>query len=1110
MTLNTNLSSNSVCEVTNEILLTQNQDISSQASTGPVVNIVEYDRQKLNELVSLHLKELLFKEVLKNNLENETKIKGYISINFINNNQNPTAIPERQITLQTLPCAIDKVTNLILANKNYNSYILPFVSNNGSAEQSNVMGGESLIIDLDIGNIDKKLKLITETFGTPSVVLKSGSIVDGKYSCRHIYYKFNEYLTGDKFKKLLDIRGKIAAGFGGDLAYQRNPAQLVRIFGTYNHNKDTKCFSEIEQNNLDSTVYNFDDFCVKADSYFTENPIIEVREKVSKATIDNEDISTIDFPIHQATLEITDGQVVDYLNALKPDVFEKGNYQLWLKALFATHHQYQGNEKGKEIFTEFSLQDNSRPRAEILDSINEHWKYSKPEKSNQKVTTFKTIIDIVNNKSFIDEELNQKPELGKLVKIFNDTLLYDETYVLTEKYLCIRVKLKGKNALPPYLQPICNYLKVLGGGNGSKGNSYRLIEYIDTKGKKIQNLLAVSLRGQELQTYLADINLQFNSKYYSLIQNYLLNSKVSGREVNIIHKTGWDEDKTTYSLSYKDGVKTFFVNKEEKSKSCYLEFGANPDEYLRFKGTLEGWKEITRLAKGNDNMIFALGLPFASMWLTPLGEAGRIINLFGRSQKGKSSLLSIASSVLGITIGTNKPFTSWSGTPSALENNCKIRNDSLLILDELHEADNNQTLIEAPYKICNGSGRARMAYNQTTNNNRRITTWSTLLFSSGERSYPDEMEFRKLSHYIKAGMMNRWGDYPAVTEVYGVYATIHEFENMYDNKEKAAEEFCKKLMNITNNNKGHAILTYLEYVFNTKSFDEVFIQIEILYKEWLDKYFYNNNPKINTNNSSQEMSVAKIFAISAAALSIACKAGVVDYDKDYVFEVLNRCYNKFLDSKAYVNLNSEERLMYKTLKSFLDDELQRGFYDNDNRQRQVGNKAYGIIHKGEYYLEVSKIESIFKGSNKTAVRKFLQENNYVLPNPNKKSEKNKSEKDFTFEIRHKGVSNKKLNFNLLNLTALGVTLDDIGNNRGEFLPYLEDLIKIVSNKGVIECLFDFGKSDFDKIESTKTFKFRTPSDNKTTEFLIEDGLNSEELEALRKLYHLKNNNIEAF
>ena len=67
----------------------------------------------------------------------------------------------------------------------------------------------------------------------------------------------------------------------------------------------------------------------------------------------------------------------------------------------------------------------------------------------------------------------------------------------------------------------------------------------------------------------------------------MLNSQSSSKKINIIHKLGWNEDQTVYSLAYKNQIKSYFLDKESKFKKAYLEFGTNPDEYLRKKGKVE-------------------------------------------------------------------------------------------------------------------------------------------------------------------------------------------------------------------------------------------------------------------------------------------------------------------------------------------------------------------------------------------------------------------------------------------------------------------------------------------------------------------------------------------
>ena len=91
---------------------------------------------------------------------------------------------------------------------------------------------------------------------------------------------------------------------------------------------------------------------------------------------------------------------------------------------------------------------------------------------------------------------------------------------------------------------------------------------------------------------------------------------------------------------------------------------------------------------------------------------------------------------------------------------------------------------------------------------------------------------------------------------------------------------------------------------------DVLIEIEILYKEWIDKYF-DTHKKINSRNYAQEHSIALNFAVTAAAMVTACNAEVLPYKKEYVFDVYGRLYNKYLQNKGDVELSAEERLIKK-------------------------------------------------------------------------------------------------------------------------------------------------------------------------------------------------------
>ncbi|WPX99961.1 PolA-like exonuclease/polymerase domain protein (plasmid) [Candidatus Megaera polyxenophila] len=929
---------------------------------------------------------------------------------------------------------IKKITNLVY-NKNLDGYkvcLLPCTLNSkNNATTDKISGSGVIVLDIDSGNIEYKLEKLINHFGVPTFTIKSGGITEEGCSKVHVYYRLSEFQTGDNLERLIKLRGDIASAIGADISFY-NSTQIIALLGTINVKYDNKPIVEIDSFDI-SNIYNFEDFIKNSQDFFIDNPIKELEKKAEDYALGYAQSAPVE--------NLTEGQAYDYLTSLGQEVFKSYNNcsssPRWLECIFAIHHQFQGNQKGYDLALRWSLTDKTgRSEENIIAGVKKAYYASKTEYTNKKVITFRSIISFVEDKQFIDNEIIKNPQFGKSIIIFNDNPLYDENYVLTENFLCIKVKPKGKNAPPPYLLPICNHLEVLGGGNGSKGTSYRLIRYIDTNGKLVENLLAISLKGQELQTYLSEINLQFNTKYYSLIHNYMLNSQASSNKINIIHKTGWNEEKTAYSLIYKNEIKSYFVDKQASNDKAYLEFGASSDEYLRKKGSLDNWKELVRLSKGNDSMILALGLPFASMWLTPLNQDGRIIHFFGESQKGKSSLLSLASSVFGVTVGS-EDYSHWLGSVNSIENTCKARNDSLLLLDELHKLRNKQELPDLPYKITGGIGVVRMAYNQTTNNNRAITTWKVLTLSSGEKSYYDELSAYNLERHYKGGMMNRWADYPVVTEEFGVFSTLHEFADKFKDSKVAAENFRSHVVSLCRKNKGQAICSYLEYVFEIKDFDDVFIEIKNQFEKWLEKYFYSN-PKINDRNSSQEISVAKMFALSAAALKIAADANIVDYSQDYIFEVLGRCYNKFLANKIDVHMSAEDRLMKKTLIDFLNKELHRGFYDNtETHSNYNGQLYYGIKQQRkknqnnieednlegsyDYYIEVSKLELIFKGSNQTLVKRFLRDNEYIEEFPTREK---KGETSYTWPIRHKGVGGRKINFNKLNLVKIGIVLAD--------------------------------------------------------------------------------------
>lgn len=164
------------------------------------------------------------------------------------------------------------------------------------------------------------------------------------------------------------------------------------------------------------------------------------------------------------------------------------------------------------------------------------------------------------------------------------------------------------------------------------------------------------------------------------------------KRVRLVSKFGWHHS-------------TFVLPDEifgESAKESYCPHEAVGQHGYLQKGSVEDWKNnVGKYCKGNSRLIFSGSAAFAAPLLEPLGIEGGGVHLEGASSIGKSIILKMASSINGdpkIYVHT------WRTTDNALESTCLLRNDSLLVLDEIGEMD-PKTLGETAYMIANGSGK---------------------------------------------------------------------------------------------------------------------------------------------------------------------------------------------------------------------------------------------------------------------------------------------------------------------------------------------------------------------------------------------------------------------
>lgn len=198
-------------------------------------------------------------------------------------------------------------------------------------------------------------------------------------------------------------------------------------------------------------------------------------------------------------------------------------------------------------------------------------------------------------------------------------------------------------------------------------------------------------------------------------------------------------------------------------KAIYQSDAANVDDY-RQGGTMEGWQAgIGALCEGNPLLLLSVCASLAGPLLYHVQRQGGGFHIVGDSSTGKSSAILAGASVWGH--GEDFKRT-WRATGNGLEGIASQRNDTLLALDEIGEADPRE-IGAVVYAMANGTGKARASRNGSA---RAAKRWRVMLFSSGELGLSALMaEGGKRS---RAGQEIRLIDIP-VRRTYGAWDYLH-------------------------------------------------------------------------------------------------------------------------------------------------------------------------------------------------------------------------------------------------------------------------------------------------------------------------------------------------
>lgn len=416
-----------------------------------------------------------------------------------------------------------------------------------------------------------------------------------------------------------------------------------------------------------------------------------------------------------------------------------------------------------------------------------------------------------------------------------------------------------------------------------------LLKWEDSASKGHEKSFAMSLLqtdGTELRKTLADMGLMISTdkNAKNRLLEFLATIPVEKLAIKV-SKVGWYENQyITPSQTFGESLKGEVVIYEHSDPSS---------NHFCTKGTLEEWQEnVSKLAEPHAFLVLAICTAFSGPILELLNHKGGGIHFKGGSSKGKSTALNIASSTWS---NPEKYYCSWRNTSNALEKTAYLRNDGLLILDEIGEFPSPKDLSPIPYMLINGMGKGRMNSNAEL---QEKSQWKLVFLSSGEKTMNEIMQ--------EAGQQSKLGQ-----EIRLINIDIDDSQYGIFNKVTFAKDAATQASLLNSNAKhfhGIAGLEWLNYLTQDKN------KAQILATELHNEF----KQSLSTNSNHGHLQrVADFFALLATAGEMATKAGITGWNNGTALNVIKFIYNDWLLKFKFVG-NFEEKQILAHVKSFFE------------------------------------------------------------------------------------------------------------------------------------------------------------------------------------------------
>ena len=342
-------------------------------------------------------------------------------------------------------------------------------------------------------------------------------------------------------------------------------------------------------------------------------------------------------------------------------------------------------------------------------------------------------------------------------------------------------------------------------------------------------------------------------------------------------------------------------------------------------GTLEGWQQsIAAVLPVNQLLQLGIGSALAGPLLAPLNiHTGGGFHLLWDSSNGKTTIVLCAASVWG----HGAHFTlKWNATANGLEGIAALRNDCLLALDELGQAEPS-SVGDVVYSVADGIGKQRAGRSSAA---RRVRRWRVILLSSGEVTL--ETKMKEAGKFIRAGQEVRLVTVSAGRR-FGAWDSLHGYPS--------GDALSDALINACGTHYGHLGPEFVRQLIERGDIRQLPDLLNNIYKRF-------------PSTSGQSARVAKRFAIVALALELATAYGLLPLAEGEGTNSMMELFDGWQAGRG--EGPSEDRQILRAIADFIDRHGSSRFQpiDHDGIScYKVSNKGAEVVRDRAGYWEQS-------------------------------------------------------------------------------------------------------------------------------------------------------------